>query len=102
MLILATVTGRANTLGKFTGQFLVTVPAHGPPIVAQAYLKGENGSNERLTITLTEMVPSAIQTFRGTFTSATEPGMGLVTVKVEPGGASFGFVLKGETSPVAT
>jgi hypothetical protein len=35
MLILAKVTGRASTLGKFTGRFLVSVPPNGPPIVAQ-------------------------------------------------------------------
>jgi len=102
-LIDAAVRGSSKPFGDFAGQFRITVPAHGPPIVAQAYLITQTGITSRLTITLTTGSDSRTnQEYFGGFTIAAGsgpfgwPGAGTASVQVAPSGHSFTFILKGE------
>jgi hypothetical protein len=106
MMIRAVVHGHSTPLGEFTGRFLIMVPNNGPPIVAKANLRAQDGAVQ-LTITLTDLVLGGGDSgppllLHGTFsiTGGTSqfarPGGGTASVRVDPMGMSFTFVLKGE------
>lgn len=99
MFASATVGGRSTLSSEFTGQFRITIQPNGPPIVAQAYLKSNNGTNVRLTITLTETAPNSDKFYFGEFTIDEGLGGGTASVATGPAENSFRFILKGEVAP---
>jgi hypothetical protein len=108
ILLMASVNGFAAVLGHYTGEFRITVPNDGSPIVVQAGLQNHAEATLRLTITLMSGPESGNsesngpQEYQGTFiitggTSrfGTATGGGNTLVMVMQQGRSFSFRLDG-------